>query len=293
MVGLYPDAPGHRMAYDRDGSVVAALNITTATLIATLGSSDRAGLNAEHLGPENFGTYGYQVDVLNGQVGAIGILFPQLMDFVARYADVYAIGGSVTNFQWSPNTTNLLDGTWNTVGAGFLDRTSDKGDMRSPNAWVQAGVKAVRWTYTRGGGTGWCRYDTLHLYGSPAAGENPNRLRFWQSAVDAEIVPAHFDLGDIQQGTQQNVAFRIKNNSATLTAQSISVSTEAITDTSPSNVGQHTLSTDGVVYTASINIGNLAPGAISPVLYMRRQTSPSAVFGLWWTRFIASAASWV
>ena len=291
MVGLYPDAPGLRMAWDRDGSVAAALNLTTVTVIYVCNSAQRADLNSEHLGPENFGTYGVQVDVLNGQTGAMGILFPELRNLVARYADVYPIGANNQDFQWSPNTTNLLDGTWNTLA--FLDRTASRIDMRSPDAFVQAGVKGVRWTYFRGGGTGWCRYDTLHLYGDIAAGETPNRLRFWQTAVDAEVAPAHFDLGDIQQGTQQNIAFRIKNNSPTQTAQSVAVSAEALSDTTPSNVGQHTFSTDGVIYTPTINIGDLAPGAISPILYMRRQTSPSATFGLWWTRFIASAASWV
>lgn len=277
------------MAYDRDGTVVARVRLDTAT-ITPLTVGEVANLNRET------GTYVFT----NSDAGSwrIAFVFPELRDVVAITA-----GKSPTSGVQQPvpgllvkstDTTNGFDGTWTTVLNPWTATANSDETMRTDiQTAVASGIKGLGFNITPGAGFNNRHIGPIQIFGSITAGQNPNRLRFWQTAVDAEIAPAHFDLGDVQQGTQQTVAFRIKNNSATLTAQSIGISTEALSDTVPSNVGQHEFSTDGVVFTPTINIGNLGPGFISPVLYMRRTTSPTAALSLWWVRFVASAAAWV
>jgi hypothetical protein len=65
-----------------------------------------------------------------------------------------------------------------------------------------------------------------------------------------------------------------------------------MTDTTPTVVGQHMLSTDGTTFTSTITIPDLAPGAISGVLTLRRTTPSDAVLSVWDLRLSAVAASW-
>lgn len=279
MAGLYPDAPGLRMAYDRDGSVGA--RVSAGGSITALTGGNMATINDEDTDEIGW----------TPSTDSLAILFPELRDI-----DGYAIswfspdGSSPSTIYTSVDTTNGFDGTW--VSRGTFVNASLVAPIRTTQAVTWTGIKAVRIHASGGSFGGSQHFQCVHLYGKPAAGENPDRLRWWQPVTDAEVTGPFFDLGDVPRGNTDIVQFRIKNNSATLTANSIGISAEALTDTTPTNVGQHQFSTDGVSYSSTINIGNLAPGALSGVLYMRRDTSASAVLSLWWTRFVATAASW-
>ena len=291
MAGSYPDVPGLRMAHDRDGTVGFKFNYGTGGSLATLTSGNLVTLNDESSG-------GVQIwDSGSAEHFAFGLIFPELRG--VQGVRMYATGfGNTTGsaVEWSANTTNGLDGTW-TATSGYTDTTvgfSVTGLRTGITTLALTGVRAIRVRRAANatfGASSW-NVSTFHVYGSPASGENPNRLRWWHPTLDQEITGPYFDLGDVARGSTNIVTFRIKNQSATLTANSVEIAAEALTDTSPTNVSQHLFSSDGATYVTPLSVGNLAPGAISSVLYMRRDTSASATLSLWWTRFVATATSW-
>lgn len=278
MAGNYPDVPGHRMAWDRDGTILCLV----AGSITILDASTRNILN------DDTGSHFFQTSD-----AAVCLIFPEKRDIVGMYV---ACGDGVDTFSaaWSANTTNGLDGTWTsfafTRDTGTGSETQFRNNIRAVNL---AGVKAVR--VQRGNIATFPtrqRIGAFHVYGSPSVGEAPNRLRLWHPTLDQEVTGSFFDWGDVTRGTTSQRDFRVKNNSATQTANSVMLTMEALTDTSPSNVGQHTFSLDGTTFTSSTIVGDLAPGAISPTVRLRRTTTTDAALSLWWTRIVASAASW-
>ena len=101
----------------------------------------------------------------------------------------------------------------------------------------------------------------------------------------------HIDWGDTVRGTSADRTFRVKNNSATLTANSIQLSTTVLTNTTPSLVNQFEYS-DGGAFAQTLDIGNLAPGAISPLITVRRNTDISATLSVWTARIDIEPTSW-
>ena len=280
MAGNYPDVPSNRMAYDRDGT--QCYLIAGDSTISQLTSPQLVALN-----DENSGT----------SVGAAAYLvffFPERRDMVAWWMDFNALAFPSMAFEVSTNTTNGLDGTWTQIGG-----TPPGGSYQFPSTApyyrqgiigaTALGVKAVRFK------TGWAGsggVETVHLYGNASAGQNPNRLAIWHPTTDAHVTGAYFDWGDVPRSSSQDRTFRVKNMSSTLNAIGIGLGLEALTDTSPSVPGQHTLSSDGTTFAATLSISDLAPGGISPVLFLRRVTPTNAVLSVWALRLFAQATSW-
>lgn len=279
MAGTYPDVPGHRMAYDRDGSAGAI--VETSGGVTSLSGGDMVTINDE--------ASGYVA--MSPSTKSLAIIFPELRDVVG-YAAVYEStdGSAPSTVYTSVDTTNGYDGTW--VNRGTFVNTTIGAGLRTIQSVTWSGIKAVRFHGAGGNFGGSNRFLAIHVFGTPASGQNPNRLRLWHPTLDQEITGAYFDWGDVPRSTALTKQFRVKNNSSTLTANSVALTREALTDTSPTNVSAHEFSTDGVNYAGTVNIGNLAPGAISSVLTMRRTTPSTAVLSLWWARIVASASSW-
>lgn len=286
MAGTYPDVPGRRMAYDRDGSVGFYIQ---GGVVTTLTSAEIESMN------DDDDSAVYSVFMNNPPVRQWGLVFPELRDIAGYYIAARATAGDPSSLQTSPNTTNGLDGTWTTVVASLPgDFSTDPVKMRQNIATASFnGVKGIRFTLGGGDAADNVSFRAWHLYGSPSSGSAPNRLLFYDPASAAQVGGAYFDWGDIPRGSTVSRSFRIHNPSATLTANSVVVSMEALTDTSPSNTGQHEFSVDGgTTWAATAVLGNLAPGATSSVIILRRNTSASAVLSLWSTRMVASASSW-
>jgi hypothetical protein len=271
MAGNYPDAPGHRMAYDRDGSLTLRTNVSTAA-ITTLTAAQARALN-----DESNATL-YSLDGTSSRNNfTLTIMFPELRDIVGYSA---RMAGSFCNPAALDTSVNpWVQGT--TVEA-----------MRSPSVVSFLGVKAIRFRGTTDGGSGSYQLSHVHLYGSPSAGQAPDRLRFWNPTLNQEVAGHHADYGNVARNSVLPKTFRIKNPSATLTAYSVGLTSEALTDTVPTNVGQMEFSVNGGAYASSVNLGDLAPGAISPIITWRRTTPAGAVLGVWWFRAVASAASY-
>lgn len=286
MAGNYPDAPNHRIPYDRDGS--SAFYIDSSGTVSALSDSVLSNWNDEN--PSSGTTY----QTSSTWTIYWGVVFPEAMDLTdVAFNDP---GGSDTAhdvIEFSTDTTNGLDGTWTSLGStSTLSTANNKEGMRENiNAIAAAGAKGIRIKIqkTSGAAQTLVALRTFHLYGAPAAAAS--RLRFWHPTLDEEVDGAYFDWGD----TPRNAAglqktFRIKNPTA-LTANGVTLTTEALTDASPTNTSQHTFSDDGTNFSASLNVGNLSPGATSGVLTVQRDVPSNAALSLWWVRIIVSASS--
>jgi hypothetical protein len=189
-----------------------------------------------------------------------------------------------------------VDGTWTTIVNPFIRARVDTGGITQYRSAIQTisalGVKALRFN-TNAGGAQNTKPAIVHLYGKIASGQT-TYLKIWHPTLDQEIGAATFDWSDVPRGSSADKTFRIKNTHGTLTANSIVVSLEALTDTTPSVPGNFTLSNENppVTFAATINIGNLAPGAISGVKTVRRSTPSNAGLSVWALRMLAIAGSW-
>jgi hypothetical protein len=270
------------MAFDRDGT--QGVKIDGANNMSTMTNAELVSLNDE-------------ADTTVSQFGSpwkLCLIFPELRDLDGYFRN---ISGKQLTVETSVDTTNGFDGTWVTLSASTgetaVNTVSTKPNYRTGIA--SSTVLAIR--AIRFGGQyqnfGTSDFRSVHLYGEPVPGENPNRLALWHPTLDQRVTPAYFDWGNVPRSSSADRTFRVKNLSASLTANSVRVAMEALSDTTPSVPAQHTLSADGTTFLAQVNIGALAPGAISAPLTLRRITPSNAVLSLWSFRvFAESTTTW-
>lgn len=286
MAGNYPDAPSYRMAHDKDGTTWfhergGVLTQLTAAQVTSLNNeADDVAYTSPGAGA---GTM------------TICAIFPELRDIDAYFTSVTRNSNFVTAqaFEVSTDTTNVLDGTWVSLGTttdlmNTAPKPAYRNQIRSLTAKAQ---RAIRFRYYDNNSFG-ISWKNIHLYGQPIAGANPNRLEVWHPTLDQRPAPNYFDFAESPRNSQAVVQFRTKNLSGTQTASGVIVSVETLTDATPSLVGQFQVSLDGLTYSTSVNVGNLAPGAMSPLIYVRRNLSTTAALGLWSLRLKAAATSW-
>lgn len=285
MAGTYIDSPNNRLAWDVDGT-----QLLWSPDLVTINSYDQTTMN------------NFQRDDGSATVSGLGnryfyVIFPRLMDISHMYIGAQFNAGAGGGAWWSADTTTGINGTWTTIpasgwwhsgnGSTAVSKISTRTEM---GAVSLTGVKGIRWLVNTGGGSS--AACNAHFYGKPNAGADTDRLELWHPTLDQRVGPAYFDWGDPVRGTTQTLTFRVKNRSSTLTANSINLTIDARTDTTPTFISQHTFSPDGTTFTSSLNIGNLAPGATSGVLHFRRSLLSTAGLALWWARIRAAAGSW-
>ncbi len=305
MAGSYADYPGNRMAADLDGSAGVYIDATGTT--TNLSTSDLLKISDES------SDY-YQLiptTVVVNDTNRLAIVFPEARSVLGYFLGMTISSAYVSGYpsydivlQYSTNTTNGQDGAWSTASSdaaatwGAHGSAVLKPDYRTVASLGLSNIKGIRIamtastsglasSYSFGGGV---RVAAFHLFGTPAAASD--RLELFHPSLAQRVSPSAFDWGNVPQGSTADVTFRVKNWSATLTANSIVVAIDAPTDTSPSVAAQHYVSTDGINFTSTVNIGSLAPGAVSSVLYLRRVTPSNAVLGTWSGRLKATPGSW-
>lgn len=293
MAGSYADAPGFKMPYDVDGS--AGFASTGGTPSAMTGT-ELANFNDETASNGAGGA-------LNGIFIYQGIIFPQLRDIYGFGFHQGMTNSAITTVQTSTDTTTGMDGTWTTRVSNYPQasefsagapafRTTYRGTGGVAEASLPyLGVKAIRFVGNGNNNNGNNVASDLHLYGNIASGQSLDRLRLWHATLDQEIAAGGLDYGDFGRGGSIDRTFRVKNNSSSLTANSILLSLTALTDTSPTVLGQMSISQGGS-FASTQNIGNLAPSAISAVCTLRIASTSSTILGPWRQRLIATAGSW-
>jgi hypothetical protein len=287
MAGTYPDYPSNRMAYDRDGTQV--FKIDTSNSITGVSAGNIAILNNENNDNYSMGS---------GNSGAtLCFIFPELRDIDA-YCYIHSTSQSANTVQvaTSVDTTNGIDGTWVNLGSSFVPaggRQSVPYYRNDITTGTAAAVKSIRFYLAPQSGKN-PDIATLHLFGKPSAGQNPNRLILWHPTLDQRVGAAYFDWGDVRRSSAAtDRTFRVKNNSSTLTANGVACSFDVLSDASPTLLaGQHSLSLDGTTFTNTVTIGTLAPGAISGTVTVRRTIASTAALSVWALRVVSTATSW-
>lgn len=286
MAGNYPDPTSWRMALDRDGSVLVEIGSSTQA-VYQLTAGQVTGIAGES------GTVYTAVE--GGLSGILAVIFPELRDIDAWYLAVSGLSGASDNVavDVSTNTTNGLDGTWNQIDNGSVEvHTGSVGPWRTGiRSGTALAVRGIRFHTPGAAGSNKFAIYALHLYGEVSPG-SPDRLAFWSATADQKMPPATPDFGDVPRSSSDDFVVRVKNLSATKTAGNVIVSFDILTDGVPTVPAQHLVSTDGVTFTAQVNIGSLAPGAISAPVTVRRVTPSNAQLGLWAPRMSAVPGTW-
>jgi len=165
-----------------------------------------------------------------------------------------------TNQEWatsSVDTTNGVDGTW--VNANQLARYSDvQADFRdlidSKAVSNVAGIMA----HLGGVISDVVRHARFHVYGVISPGETPDRILFLDTENSDAVFTKVLDFAEVPRGQTQTRTFKIKNNSASLTIETIQVTAE---DLYLNAGGWYEFGNDGISYQATYSVGNMANGA--------------------------------
>jgi hypothetical protein len=276
----YPVAPSYRIPYELDGSYCfysPTYNFTTGATALT--QNEKELLNNESTSWDYYNAAG------NDLQRGVGIIFPAPVNIVGMFLAWHSSNPAIVS-QWSSDTTNGFDGTWNNVSVPSASSVVFGGyrsvsTVNIPNAkGYRLGVSAFTSAESMG-------ISAIHLYGT----SSNSGLYLWDSTLSQRPSPSYLDFGDVVRGTTVTKQFRVKNLSGS-TANGVSISTSIYNDSSPSITSKINYSTDGVTYTPSISIGNLAPNQESSVFFMRYTTSPNDQIGPWAPRVRMSAASW-
>lgn len=231
--------------------------------------------------------------ILASPPAKFGLLFPEARNISGWSIGCYMSSSSITlsNLEISTDATSLSTGTWNLMLSGTFHATSiftagsiNYVAMRQPSAVSWSNVVGIRWQGVTGGSGVALYLAGFHLWGTCT---RPG-LEFIDATNPTAMNGKNFDFGDALQGSVITRTFRIRNNNA-LTANSVVVGTPGIGN--GAIVGTVSFS-DGGAYTSSLDIGNLAPGAISSVLSIRHTVAGNASLAPSGTRVTAIAGSW-
>lgn len=296
MAGVYTDIPGTRFALDQDGTILKWRDYTTSTTWADISASLS---ETQKVNTANY------IDIATPS-GNDFVQFVVAFPEARTISGIFLHGGwSATNittqspaWEYSTDTTDGTDGTWAATTVTFTNYGQHDQGSDNPKPYYRSDIATLALSNVKGlrmrwnGAANWssnARIFVLHIYGSrPNTGVD--RLDFWHPTTDQEIGAAALDFGDMTQGTSATRQFRLKNLSGTLTANTITVQ---VSDLLPEYSGTGVqLSTDNVTFQSSVSIGNLAPGVISSVLYVKRTVAATETTTQRQARLLANAASW-
>lgn len=288
MAGSFPDVPGHRIAYDDDGSVgfvnrYHSFSFSRATTWTQLSAGNLATLNNENIadGPA----------LSSGQETSLGLIWPEPREIDGLYAA--ALYNTATGTDWfilaSDDTTWMGDGTWDTLtaagGASIELSTNYRDDITSYGENTRRGLEIHTGNGGSGGGND---LNSVHVYGEISPGETPDRLLYIDENTGLEFTDA-YDYGDIPRGSSEDIEFRLKNNSASLTINTIQYTAE---DLYLGSGDWYTFTTPaGSTFNATQSISSLASATTTGIITMRRITPGDEQTGLHAARIQTTHAS--
>lgn len=264
-MSTYPTPLGKRLAIDEDGTLL--FKISSGNVPTQMSHDDLVTLNNEN----------------NDQVTAdtmIALYFPTPRSISAMFVATDNAAG--ITLEYSNDTTNFIDGSWSAVASPGSSQINVSPQYRTNQLTIGlAEVKALRMT---------CRtiYKAWHVYGIRESGDF---LDFSDFAGNA-LPDGWMDYGDTIRGGSEDRTVYVTNRSLTQDAHGVVVTAEALTDTTPSVPAQYVFSLDKMNWHGELNIGDVAAGAVSVPVCVRRITPTSATLGLWAARLQARATSW-
>lgn len=272
----YPTLPGRAIPYHEDGSVLKCIEASVGT-VHSVSASEAAELNDQDYVDQGLGS----PDIDYTDDGYLVIFFPEQRDITGVFfitttgAGADAFRGPVS-VEGSNDTTNGLDGTWETATApdGLNDGTHNFDSWRDGGSggegWQDISFSSgpyetirIKVDTSQAGG---CQgFYICHVYGSKGAGETPDDIIF----VDPDNSNNEFslpqDFGEVPAGTSQIDKFALQNTSGTLTANNIDLTVD-----DPEDVIRISSSSGGP-WNVSMNITSLGPGAQSADFYVKSE----------------------
>ena len=282
----YSAVPDMRIPYDNDGSVVGYVFGPYTSGIASWATG---GQLLEMQDEDTTAALGYTTAYLS-----VWWFFPEQREvtafFVLFWKTLTTSPPTAGPLSWwgSADTTNGLDGTWEVPSlaggaATYVDAYSWRSNIK-PVSFTGA-KKVLRAQAPGGSSNNDVALVTGHWYGEKAAGQTPDDIIY----IDHDTTPgvefaAVEDFGDRPLATTVTRQFRIKNTSATLTANTVNIQC---------NDTDFIISTDGVTWVVTINIATLGPGVESATMYIR-DTTPAAggLLGPRFARIVTIVGSW-
>lgn len=288
MSGNYPSPTARRINYNLDGT---RLWYKTANAVSTTLTEDNSflnNMNDETAGTTPVITLAWNSSTNPGHPPFILLKFPNPVDITG----IAGWQGGIVAVDASNDTTNGVDGTW-TAGTGYTPATT--GPQRE---WSRTGAitpqtfTGVRWLRLSlaTGSSGNRPVGKVMIYGGPAAATDA--LEFWDASSDAIAAVDLFEFGDRPRGTAATRQFRIKNLSTILRAVDVTMTRSIATDTAPSVPGFHSFSLDEVSWFNSLDIGDLEPEEISPVITLKQDVPTDAALWLWQIVVSATPDTW-
>ena len=288
---MYADVAEHRMPYDIDGTQVGyryqvncvSLNTIIGNGLASwLDSSSKGNLNKENRAQV------WQVAGFKSG-GVFWFFFPELRavnKVGLQWNSTNAAGISTHSIQGSADTTNGVDGTWETAIYTLPSPGTDLDFWRNKIFTVSFSgpVKAIRigfWDLPS-------QYNELdlcgiHFYGRKAAGQQPDDVVFTDgSGVELTSL---MDFGDQPEGTTEIQNFKIKNASGSKIANNVNIQL---------NHPDFTVafSQDGP-WQSVLDIASIGPGSLSSTIYVRNLLGPPLLtLGPKAARAIVTVGSW-
>ena len=291
MAGSYPDNPSRRMAYDEDATVViggTATGESTSPIVppgfpyVALTQQEMHDINDE----DHDSNYG-------GEAGSNGtwfvtMLFPEQreIDGILHITDDENTSPFHTAAK-SENTTNGFDGTWVDLALTDLHDITWVQDFYRENIESQAESNVIGLMFKVRQNIR-PRHRMIHIFGTQTGSGTPDRLLFLDPDNSDNEFTKPLDFGDVPRGQTQTDTFTLKNNSSTVTADSVQVTGE---DLYLGSGAWYTFSDDDIVYSATLNIGNLGIGA-TQLIHVRQIVPDAQAIGTYVARVKANQASW-
>lgn len=225
---------------------------------------------------------------INSTTATNCLMFPEPRNISAWSMITTSVTSTTTasNLEVSTDAAAPNSGVWQLVISGTIPGTNNNANIgvgRIPYAVSWPNVKAVRWTVSGGASSTHYLYG-FHLWGT----YTKTGLEFIDASTTAAMNGKNFDFGDVMQGSLTDRTFRIRNNSAQ-TANNVVIGGNGAG--TGGIVGGLTFS-DGGAYLSALNIGTIAPGAISSVITARSTVAVAATLRIEGTRVTAIAGSW-
>lgn len=261
MAGTYRDYTSYRIAYHLDGTRVYYRSLTspielTPAQITILNDEDTDGMNVSR-------TTGY-----------FQYLFTRPYDLTGYFVGWYGNFSYTTPYvEVSSDTTNISDGTWTNIGsAGCFNGGLSVHRARANIATISAeNIIAARVRYSQSSyAARSMSFYSINFYGNPTNGVTGDKLWLWDSTIDQRISPSTLDFGNAPLSNITPVrTFRVKNSSTIKTAVAPVVAGVIPTDGSPSVASTMQFSLDNSNWDVSVTLPDMAPGAISQVVFLR------------------------
>ncbi|UWG97400.1 hypothetical protein LPY66_00730 [Dehalobacter sp. DCM] len=288
---MYAEVAEHRMPYDIDGTEVGFRSMSDlSTISQIIGNGIASWLDSTAKGNLNKENRSQSWKVGDYRLGSVfWFFFPELREVnkVGFYWSSTTVCSFVSHtIQGSADTTNGVDGTWETGVYTIPAANTDMDHWRNKifTLSFSGPVKAIRIGFRETSP----QFEDLyicgvHLYGRKAVGEQVNDVVMTDaSGVDLTSL---IDFGDQPEGTTEIQSFKIKNTSNTKIANNVNIQL---------NHEDFTISfsQDGP-WQSVLDISSIGPGSLSSTIFVRNLLGPPLLtLGPKAARAIVTVGSW-